>query len=417
MNLNKLLLKKNMGKARVAGFALANFIGLAIVMAGLQFFIDARPLWQDDDSFIRKDYLVVNKKVTSENTLGDAGLITRDEIRDLQAQPWVRKIGIFRSADYRVSASVSQGGRGMSTAMFFESLPDEFVDAAGASWRFSESGPEVPVIISKDYLTLYNFGFATSAGLPQMSEQIMSAVPLQLTLQSEDGTRTGTFQGRVVGYSNRLNTILVPDAFMDYANARFGSAISSQAPGDKGASRLIVDVSSPGDVAIGKYLEDHGLETAGDKSSSRAAFLLRVVTGIILAVGIVITLLSFFILVLSVSLLMEKSRDKIHTLLELGYPLRAVARPYSRLIVISTLASYILAGVAVILLRGSYIAALTGLTASPGASSSTTLTTLPDIAASLGDLWQSPLAGLVLTIAIIAFGLHTVRRRVASAWR
>ena len=33
----------------------------------------------------------------------------------------------------------------------------------------------VPVIISKDYLALYNFGFAGSAGLPQMSEGVMGA--------------------------------------------------------------------------------------------------------------------------------------------------------------------------------------------------------------------------------------------------
>ena len=34
------LLRKNMSPARIAGFVLSNFIGLAIVVAGLQFFQD-----------------------------------------------------------------------------------------------------------------------------------------------------------------------------------------------------------------------------------------------------------------------------------------------------------------------------------------------------------------------------------------
>ena len=125
----------------------------------------------------------------------------------------------------------------------------------------------MPIIISKDYLTLYNFGFASSAGLPQLSESFMGGVPLRLHVASEDGIRSADFSGRVVGFSNRLNTILVPQEFMEWSNERFGSSSV------KDASRLIVDVSSPGDVAIGSYIEEHGLEVAGDKRSSQASFL------------------------------------------------------------------------------------------------------------------------------------------------
>lgn len=394
--LTKLLLRKNVSPARVAGFILSNFIGLAIILAGLQFYSDARALWEDEDSFIKKDYLVVNKRVTSENTLGSSSSeFTATELRELEQQPWVRSVGCFTPASYRVSASVGEAGRTMSTAMFFESIPDAFVDAGGSRWRYREGSSEVPVIIPKDYLTLYNFGFATSAGLPQLSEQLMGAVPLRLTLTSEDGGRGGVFEGRVVGFSNRLNTILVPESFMAWSNARFGVSGA-----ERGVSRVIIDVSSPGDVAIQRYLEERDLETAGDKSASRASYLLRVVTGVILAVGVVITLLSFFILLLSVSLLMEKSRDKLHTLLELGYPLRAVGAPYRRLVVCASLLSLALALVAVWLLRRAYIGAVV---ASAGEGTA-------------GAWWPVALTGCVLTALIVLFSCLSVRRRVAEAW-
>ncbi len=60
-------------------------------------------------------------------------------------------------------------------------------------------------------------------------------------------------------------------------------------------------------MAIKDFIAGHDYEIAGDKSATSASFLLRVVVGIVLAIGIVITLLSFFILLLSISLLMEKT--------------------------------------------------------------------------------------------------------------
>ena len=388
------LLRKNMSPARIAGFVLSNFIGLAIVVAGVQFFCDVRSIYADDDSFIRKDYLVVNKKVSSANTVGgDAAVFSEDEIADLSSQPWVREVGRFRSVDYRVTASVVAGGRGMSTYMFFESIPSRFIDVAGSRWGYRPGSAEVPVIISKDYLTLYNFGFASSAGLPQLSESLMGGMPLRLRISSDDGSRSGEFSGRIVGFSNRLNTILVPQEFMEWSNKEFGGG--NQEPG---TSRLIVDVSSPGDVAIAPYLESRGMEVAGDKRASQASFLLNVATGVILGVGIVITILSFFILMLSVSILMERNREKIHTLLMLGYPLSEVGSPYRRMIALTCVLALTLSLGAVYGFRLTYIGQLEGLGGG-------------------GSVWPAISAGAVLAILTSVFNMVAVDRRICGSWR
>nr|QIM10844.1 hypothetical protein Muribac1_0530 [uncultured Muribaculaceae bacterium] len=394
MKLISRLLRKNTSPARVVGFVLSNFIGLAIIIGGLQFFADSRSLWADDDNFIGTDYLVVNKKVTSANTWQDA---TSDfsavEIADVKSQPWVRDVGEFQSTLYRVWASLKQGGKSMSTMMFFESIPDKFVDAAGPDWHFTPGDDVVPVIVSKDYLTLYNFGFAGSAGLPQMSESIMSGIPLSLTLTSYDGREVKEMNGRVVGFSNRLNTILVPQSFMEWSNSILGDG-REQDP-----SRLIIDVSSPGDVAIKDYLSAHNLEVAGDKSNSSASFLLKVVMGIVLAIGIVITALSFFILLLSMSLLMEKNRDKLHSLLMLGCPAKEVASPYIRIVVASTSIAFLIAVACGLILRHSYLSALEGL----GARTS--------------GWFVGPVVGFVITLLVMTFNVIAVRRKVRRSFR
>ncbi len=393
MKLADRLLRKNTSPARIAGFMLSNFLGLAIILGGLQFFLDARSIWEDEDSFIRSDYMVINKRVTSENTFGNASGFTEAERDDISRQPWAKRVAPFSSADYRISASVMQQGRGLSTHMFFESIPGDFVDVPASQWGWREGDNEIPVIISKDYLTLYNFGFASSVGLPQMSEGLMSGIPLKFTIVSNDGTRCLDFNGRVAGYSNRLNTILVPQEFMDWSNGILGTGR------EKGPSRLIIEVSSPGDVAIRDYMSDHDYEVAGDKSATSASFLLRVVVGIVLAIGVVITVLSFFILLLSISLLMEKNRDKLHSLLMLGYDVKAVGAPYRLIVISASAGAWILASCSVLLLRLYYLPALEGLEAHPG------------------SVWQMLLLGIVLTAIIVIFNLIAISKKVHSAWR
>lgn len=394
MGLISKLLRKNTSPARLAGFALSNFIGILIVAGAVMFYLDARGIWNDDDSFVNTDYLVINKKVTSAGMLGDrdATRFSKEAVADIEAQSWVRRVGEFSSSDFRVYASVSQGGRGMETALFFESVPDSFVDIPGSDWRFEPGQDIVPVMIPKDYLALYNFGFAGSAGLPQLSEQLLTGIPLKLYMRSEDGSRSMSMEGRIVGFSNRLNTVLVPDSFMKYANSRLGDN-NTAAP-----SRLILDVSSPGDVAIADYLKDNGLEVAGDKSGSSAAYLLKVVIGIVVSVGILITLLSVFVLMLSISLLMEKNRSVIHRLLMLGAPLREVAAPYSRMIFVGCAVAWGLSMVSLVVLRSFYVGALEGL----GVSSD-------------GLVWAIA-TGSLLALAVIVVNIVAVRRKVRGAW-
>ncbi len=388
------LLRKNTSPARLAGFALSNFIGLLIVTGAMMFYIDAKGIWEDDDSIVNTDYLVVNKKVTSASTLGDhdATRFSDSDLKELKAQPWVRRVGEFKSSDFRVYASVSQGGRGMETALFFESVPDSFVDISGSDWQFEPSRNVVPVMIPKDYLALYNFGFAGSAGLPQLSEQLLSGIPLQLYMRSEDGSRSMSMEGRIVGFSNRINTVLVPDAFMQYAGSRLGNG-EAEAP-----SRLIIDVSSPGDVAIADYLKENGLEVAGDKSGSSAAYLLKVVVGIVMTIGILITLLSVLVLMLSISLLMEKNRSVIHRLLMLGAPLRDVGAPYIRMILSGCLVAWLLSLVSLAVLRTFYAGVLEGF----GVSSN-------------GLIWAIATGTLLATVVILV-NIVAVNRKVKAAW-
>lgn len=321
------LLRRNISVAQLAGYAIANLVGLAIVLTAVQFYRDVTEVWNSDDSFISRDYVIISKTVPGAGTFNpDALSFTPEEIADIKAQPWVRNIGEFTAAGFHVSASLEFWGRGMSTALFLEAIPDEFFDVKPEGWEWEpgtegEELEELPIIISKDYITLYNFGFAASRGYPQLSEATIGDIPINMSISGNGHERR--LRARIVGFSSRLNTFAVPESFIRWANGIYADDPESQ------PSRLIMEVKTPGDPAISQYLAEHNYESAGDKADNgRAAYFLSVITAVVIGVGIVISLLAFFILLLSIYLLLQKNREKLRSLMMLGYSPSAVARYY-----------------------------------------------------------------------------------------
>ncbi len=343
------LLRRNLSLKQIGGYAVANFVGLSIVLIALQFYCDVKsPTTDGEDSFINRDYLIVSKEVSETGALlGNSTTFSAEEIEDLSAQPWVESIGEFTPSRFQVSGYVDFAGRRMSTHLFFESIPDRFIDHTPDEWSFDPTDPmaEVPIMVSKDYLSLYNFGFAASRGMPQISENLISKIPLRLSISGNG--RQQWFTGRVVGFSSRLNTIAVPEQFMQWANNLFGD---SAEPHD--VSRLILEVSDPGSPALGDYFRDHAIEIAGDKANqSRTAYFLSILSAVVISIGIVISALAFFILILSVMLLLQKNSSKIRNLLMLGYTVNSVSSYYIRLVAGINLLILLMASIVLLIAR------------------------------------------------------------------
>ncbi len=389
------LLRKHLSVPQLVGFALANLIGLAIVILAVQFYQDVKPVFNDEESFISKDYLIVSKSISTSGALmGGTSEFSDDEIADIEAQKWCRSVGRFTSGDYSIVAMVSvdaDAGRSMYTQLFFEAIPTQYIDVDNAQWKFDPANPQVPVIISRDYLSLYNFGFASTQGLPQISEGMASSVPLRFRLTGNG--HQDYYDGRIVGFSNRLNTILVPYEFMQWSNERYGSGQTIP------PSRLVVEVNRPGDVVIDKYMEEHGYEIAGDKgSSNKAYFFLTIIISIVIVVGILISLLSFFVLMLSIYLLLQKNTKKLQDLLLLGYSPAQVSRTYINTVIAINAGVLVVAIILMLAARAYYLPMLQAMGTDGG------------------SLWAALAVALVIMAAITAGNIYAIKRKVMSLW-
>ena len=397
--MNKLvwkLLRQHISIGQLTGFFLANIFGMLIVLLSVQFYKDVLPVFTQGDSFMKKDYIIATKKISTLGSItGQSNTFSKDEIKELEAQPFTRSVGAFTPTLFKVSAGLGmeQAGIRISTDMFFESVPDEFVDVSLDKWHFDEETHTIPIIIPRNYLNLYNFGFAQSRSLPKLSEGLMGLIQMDIMMRGNG--RVEQYKGNIVGFSNRLNTILVPQSFMNWANKNFAPDAEAQ------PARLIIEVSNPADSSIASYFQKKGYETEDGKlDAGKTTYFLRLIVGIVLGVGLFISILSFYILMLSIFLLLQKNTTKLESLLLIGYSPNRVALPYQILTVGLNIIVLILSVGLVCWLRSYYIESIRLL--------------FPQL--ETGSLWVAVSMGILLFLIVSVINILAVKRKVLSIW-
>ena len=389
------LMRRHISLGQLAGFFFANLCGMVIVLLSIQFYQDVAPLFTEGDSFMKKDYIIVSKKVSTLGSLvGKSSSFSRNEIEEIEDQPFTKGVGEFTPSAFHVSAGVGmeQVGLHLSTAMFFESVPDKYVDVNLKDWHFEPGQNEVPIIIPRNYLNLYNFGFAQSRSLPQISEGVINMVNLDVHVSG--GGRRDNYQGKIAGFSNRLNTILVPESFMAWANTHYGEGGIRKEP-----SRLIVEVNNPTDERIAQFFRERGYETEDDKlDAGKTTWFLKVVVGIVLSVGLLISVLSFYILMLSIYLLLQKNTTKLENLLLIGYGPYRVALPYQVLTILLNALVLVLSIGIVLYIRTLYLDLVVKM--------------FPSL--DNGSWWLMVAIGILLFIAVSCFNILAIRKKVTG---
>lgn len=390
------LLRQHVSIPQLAGFFFANLFGMLIVLLAIQFYYDVVPVFTQGDSFIKKDYLIVSKRIGMVSSFSrDGNTFSSDEIEEIREQGFCKSVGTFTSSRYKVNASLAMGGMaGMSTEMFFESVPDRYIDTDTRNWSYRDGEQVIPIILPRDYLAIYNFGFAQSRSLPKLSESVVGMMELDVRMRG--GGHDDIMKGKVMGFSNRLNTILVPESFMEWSNGRYAPEA------DVAPTRLIVEVYNPADDAITRFLQQHDYETEGDKlDAGKTTYFLKVVSGIVMGVGLMISLLSFYILMLSIYLLVQKNAVKLENLLLIGYSPWRVGLPYQVLTVGMNAAVLCFAFALLSVVRTYYMEMLMML--------------FPNMEE--GMMTPACLSGILLFVGVSVVNVCVIRRKVMLIWK
>lgn len=332
------LLRKNINTWQLAGFLVANLLGGLIMLLAFQAYRDFEQFMNNQGGNTTNNYVVISKPVSAINTLGNlfgmkAPSFSEHEIEELKAHPAVADVGMFTAATFNVSGHFSLASIRVGTELFMESVPDRFIDVdfemLGIDWKADLGGGFLPVIVPRSYLNIYNFGFASTKGAPQLSDGVISSLPIEIRIRDKYRNII-TYDARIVGFTDRLNTILVPDGFLQSANA----AYSTKA--EKRPLRLIVESSSSADShQLLDYFSERGYMIEGNADTLKMKSFVYGLLIVVMLIGTIISLLAFLLLMISILLLIEKNKEKFINLHSLGYSIRQISMPYTVLVVVA----------------------------------------------------------------------------------
>jgi hypothetical protein len=198
--------------------------------------------------------------------------------------------------------------------MFFEALPDKFIDNKPNTFEWQEGSEFVPILLSQDMLDLYNFGFAISKSgqLPQLTASTIGLVSFGLRLKGNKAEKR--FRAKIVGFSQRYATILVPQNFMQWANENIGDNEN------KNPSRLVLKLKQENGHTAADFLEKKGYQINKDKllATQTAGIVLKVMSAVAL-LGVFFVILAIVVFSMSMRLILAESKTEIQLLLQIGY--------------------------------------------------------------------------------------------------
>ena len=340
------LQRKTLPKAQLLGYSFALMISVALLGGIWQLYKDVKPLLEEQTDIFSSNYAVVSKPISVVGSLQKESIyFTPEEQEALQKESFVKSMAYTHEGDGELPL--------FATDLFFESIPDKYIDVKSDQWQWTPSRSFVPIIIPENYLSLYNFGFAQSQGLPVLSKGLIDKISFGLRLSGNG--KEAVFSSRIVGFSAKINSILVPEDFLAWANQTYGTPTSH-------VSRLLVEFYDPSQQEILSYFKAHNYTISKDELElSKMRFFFSSALWTVVGIALLILLLSVAVVVLSLHLILQCNKEQIRSLLSIGYTPAQIARYYQWIVCFFTLGAIIAALVLCYVLRNLYIAKLSQL--------------------------------------------------------
>jgi len=298
-------------------------VGVLLLLCSVQMFVNIQKLLKEGS--IRKDghdYVSITKIITNE-TMGqpEKNLFHEPDIEDVKKQPFIEGVSPLISNDFRVKLSAGNM-LPFSTDMFLESLDNAFIDTIPPNFQWQPGQQEIPLILSSDFLEIYNV-FAPGQGLPQVSKETAMGIPVQITCYGR-AFEENQFSGRIVAFSDRVNSVLVPKSFLLWANEQFGNKSTLQ------ASRLFLKLKDANDPQLIQYLDAKGYKINRDKTLlGRNKIILQAIFSGLGVFGILVVILALMLFSFYLQLVIARSKESLQLLLTLGYSPRWLSKNVS----------------------------------------------------------------------------------------
>jgi hypothetical protein len=309
--LNKLLFQ-NQDRKQLIIAMIGSFLGITFLVTSIHYLIKVNEFGEGAD-ILGPNTIIVQKKVTNSNTLNLAKTdFSEAEMKSLKNESFILDVKPVVSNNFDVSFETADPlVPRFRSDVFIQTVDPDFLDVKSVHWKWSEKDTVVPIILPRDFLVMLNT-FMSASGIPQISDDLAKDIKFKFTLSSPLGKEW--VNARIIGFTNEVPSILVPESFMKYGNDKYGNKA------DEKITQLMIS-SKEGEfgrmeeLIKKKHLESKNSQMVIGKLKSVIGTLIMVVLGI----SIIAVFVSGLVLIQYAQLLMSKNAYEVRTLLRMAY--------------------------------------------------------------------------------------------------
>lgn len=307
----KKIIKASAGRFKFFLATIGLSVALLLILAAIQLQANYNNLLHgktNEDS--TANFLVINKQINNQTI--NASALSNEVLNELKKQPYVNAVGTINASRFKASVESLLASFPFYTDIAFESVQDEFIDVNNKDWQWNEQADFIPMIIPNMFLDIYNFQFSVSQGYPQITPEMLKMLVFKANVYNGLGS-VQSFRCKIVGFSDRISSVLVPQSFMNWANERYGNNKSSQ------PSRVVIKTKDPGNPQLISFLKKNGLTTDADKTRfSKYRQIVNVVVSVSWVTGAIMLLFALLIFTLFIQLTIAACKEEIQLLITLG---------------------------------------------------------------------------------------------------
>lgn len=308
------ILFQGKSKSKLVLTGIGMFISMLIISSVFQIYSDFGSLLNENKKEGAFEYIQISKEIGVSTALGlSSSKFSKKEVDRIKSQLFVEDVGELWSNDFRVYGKFA----GNAFDMFFTSIEDDFIDADLDDFTWREGQQEIPVIISNQFLTILNHAVLPSQGQRPIPKVAIKQASVDLTLSKKG--KWLKHRARVVGFSDRITSVLVPKNFLDYANEALSGSVVQD------VSMVVLKVSDASSKELRSFLRANDYEVEGELPLlDNAKLLLKVALGVLFAFGIIILGVSVSLNLAQFQLLVLENKERIKMLVLLGYSPKSI---------------------------------------------------------------------------------------------
>ena len=324
----KKVLFQNQDKTQLFIAVLGSVIGMIFLISSIHYLIRVNEFGKGEE-ILGPNTMIIQKKVSNSSSLKiTKNDFSNEEIERFKNETFVADAQAVICNNFNVLLLTDDPlVPKFSSDVFLQTVNAKFLDVPSKNWTWKEGDTIVPIVMPRDFLVMLNT-FMSASGIPQVSEDLAKDINFKLRISNE--TKKDFITARIVGFTNEIPSLLVPESFMSHANQKYATVKENK------ITNVMISSKEGEFGEMEKFLEERGLESR--KSQVVIGKLKSIVSTlfvVLLVISVVTVVVSGLVLIQYMQLLIANNQYQIRTLLRLGYNPNKIVQLFTRYLAVT----------------------------------------------------------------------------------